>query len=317
MAERKIGLHPIPGVLSPIPTGQHGVKILDPRPHPGPTINAKGYQIFTPEQRKRADLEYEDRMKRREAEDARRTAFFSEDKDFNKRAYDFTKAYTDSPVFEKRMRRWSGDPGKYRSAANRQKRQVDFFNPAVDVEYLAEGEKAAGEQHWSGPGTKGQMITNSYPLSTSKLEVSPHKHGMLPRYRTKPEPHEMGHLSMPPSEHPPTQKAAIMGKMRNLNDPEFRKITGSDPTHNRSPDEARADLHELRFFMHDAGTYDATKPQPFTKEHLDAYRQKTGTHHRLYDKFKDEDIIWMMNNVAMRDDTPPPGMVTGRRLQYA
>ena len=309
--KRKIGLHPIPGVLPPRPTGQHGVYIRDPRP------KKFGWEISTPEGLKRRRLENYDLMKRREAEDARRTAFFSEDKDFNKRAYDFTKAYTDSPVFEKRMRRWSGDPGPHRSAASKQKRQVDFFDPATDIKYLAEGEKAMDEPpSWRrGEGTKGHIITQPWPYSTSKMEITPSRHSMLPYYRTKPEPHEMGHLSMPKPLHPLAQKAAIMGRMRNRNDPEFKKTPGV-PSHSRSPDEARADLHELRFFMHDAGAYDATKPQPFTKEHLDAYRQKTGTHHRLYDKFKDEDIIWMMNNIAMRDDTPQPGMFTGQE-RYA
>ena len=68
--------------------------------------------------------------------------------------------------------------------------------------------------------------------------------------------------------------------------------------HDAEPQENRSDQFELRYFLDKAGIYDSSTGEEFTQKHLDDYREKTGTHHRMFNLYGDEDIIWLMNNIA-------------------
>lgn len=68
--------------------------------------------------------------------------------------------------------------------------------------------------------------------------------------------------------------------------------------HDARPSESYGDLMDLRYDLNNKKIYDSRlKDNPFTEEHLKQYK-KTGSGNRLFDNFNDEDIIWMMNNVA-------------------
>lgn len=43
------------------------------------------------------------------------------------------------------------------------------------------------------------------------------------------------------------------------------------------------------------------KDNPFTREHLEQYK-KLGKQLRIFDNFSDDDVIWMMNNIASTDN---------------
>lgn len=72
-----------------------------------------------------------------------------------------------------------------------------------------------------------------------------------------------------------------------------------DYNHDGNPGESYADLMQLRYDMNRLGIFDSRKKgQKFTKEHLNKFRTKDKTNYRIFDSFSDNDIIWMMNNVA-------------------
>lgn len=74
--------------------------------------------------------------------------------------------------------------------------------------------------------------------------------------------------------------------------------------HDLQPSENKADLDALRYMLHEDKIYDAGK-QPFTNEILQKAKTKYSDSgaKRLFRNFSDEDIIWMMNNIA-KNKTP-------------
>ena len=234
--------------------------------------------------------------------------FYNEDKAFNQRASDFTKDYMASPGFKRKMDVYDVDQTK------KTRDLVNQFNPKTDYEY-ADLPRLSG-----APGATPARIVQYKPDDSghtrSKITVDPKQVDQLAITMPeglKAEPHELGHMGM--MDLPPSMSAAITERLRPASDSRAERIRAA-LSHKRSPKEARGDLHELRFYMHEAGVFDATKDIPFTKEHLDTYRKKTGQRHRLFDKVDDENVIWMMNNIAENKPRQQPGMFTGQE-RYA
>lgn len=74
-------------------------------------------------------------------------------------------------------------------------------------------------------------------------------------------------------------------------------ITNGKLFHDAMPSESYADLFQMRKMLYDQKIFDSTKAGiKFTKQHLDKFKQNN--HTRLQDNFSDNDIIWMINNVA-------------------
>lgn len=76
--------------------------------------------------------------------------------------------------------------------------------------------------------------------------------------------------------------------------------------HDLQPNESKADLDALRFMLYQDKIYDAGK-QPFTKELLQKAKTKYSDTQskRLFKNFSDDDIIWMMNNIAKNNTSNP------------
>lgn len=68
--------------------------------------------------------------------------------------------------------------------------------------------------------------------------------------------------------------------------------------HDAMPEENYADLIQMRYLSNKYGIFDSLKPNiKFTKEHLNKYK-KLNVPTRFLHNFSDDQIIWMMNNVA-------------------
>lgn len=77
-------------------------------------------------------------------------------------------------------------------------------------------------------------------------------------------------------------------------------ISDGELFHDAMPMESYADLFQMRKMLYDQKIFDSTKSGiKFTKKHLEKF--KKNNHIRLQDNFSDEDIIWMMNNVAQNN----------------
>lgn len=96
--------------------------------------------------------------------------------------------------------------------------------------------------------------------------------------------------------------------LKTLNDSEkslwlkMPSITGAEEWHDARPSESYADLMRLRYLMQKKGIFDSTKKDNvFTKDHLDKFKKSVKITPRLLNNFSEDDIIWMMNNVAQND----------------
>lgn len=71
-----------------------------------------------------------------------------------------------------------------------------------------------------------------------------------------------------------------------------------DLPHDYKPDEMKADLNAIRYQLFKNNIYD-TKKGEFTKEHLNKLKQSSNfSKDRLLRNYKEEDLIWLMNNIA-------------------
>lgn len=80
--------------------------------------------------------------------------------------------------------------------------------------------------------------------------------------------------------------------------------TKTTNSHDSLRSESYADLMGLRYQLQESGIYDSIKGGTFTKEHLNKFK-KLNPKFRLLQNFNDDDIIWMMNNVASNDQNQP------------
>ena len=76
-----------------------------------------------------------------------------------------------------------------------------------------------------------------------------------------------------------------------------------ESNHNGDPGESYADLMTLRNALNKAGVFDSREAgQEFKQEHLNKFRSIDNTQYRLFDNFSDDEVIWMMNNVAQNNN---------------
>lgn len=69
--------------------------------------------------------------------------------------------------------------------------------------------------------------------------------------------------------------------------------------HNMQPAENKADLNALKYLLQKEGIYNPGK-EKLKKEHLNKLN-KSFVKDRLLENYKEEDLIWLMNNIAMND----------------
>lgn len=75
--------------------------------------------------------------------------------------------------------------------------------------------------------------------------------------------------------------------------------------HDAMPGESYGDLNALRYDLYNNGIYDSReRDTPFTKQMLEQYKKKAmkGEKSRIFRNFSDDDIIFMINNVAQNDN---------------
>lgn len=88
-----------------------------------------------------------------------------------------------------------------------------------------------------------------------------------------------------------------------------RKSQFSNVPHNYRPEENKSDLNGLRYLLQKENIYDAGK-EDFTKEHLNKLKNNFFKE-RLLRNYTEEDLIWLMNNVA--DASTPNANIYGQQ----
>jgi len=78
-----------------------------------------------------------------------------------------------------------------------------------------------------------------------------------------------------------------------------RLLPTANPIYKQAPDEIKSDLNSLRYELFNKGLYDAGM-EDFNKEHLNQINDSY-IRDRLGKNYSDEDLIWLMNNIAQNN----------------
>ncbi len=99
----------------------------------------------------------------------------------------------------------------------------------------------------------------------------------------------------PPDTHPDEAftKAEQDDTYKRIKSKDFKNVT-----RDYRPAENKADLNSMRYDLYKNGIYDSRKNQPFKKEHLQQFKKTGFDKYRLFKNYNDEDIIYLMNNLA-------------------
>lgn len=74
---------------------------------------------------------------------------------------------------------------------------------------------------------------------------------------------------------------------------------GPDEIHDARPSESYADLMRLRYELYKNGIFDSRQMGKFAnKKHLEKLKSTNNYDRRIFDNFSDDDIVYMLNNVA-------------------
>lgn len=153
--------------------------------------------------------------------------------------------------------------------------------------------------------------TSEYDQPGQKVYISPYDYLSNQRFNPKSiTAHELSHVVG--ALHPLTPKFPAPMTMNNKEFQEIynrnklsrldeSKLSPEQKLHDRNPHENKADIDTLRYMLYSDGIYDAGK-QKFNKEVLQKAKLKYNSDaaiKRLFDNFSDDDIIWIMNNIAM------------------
>lgn len=201
--------------------------------------------------------------------------------------------YVNSPKYRERLTKsgYEDVPGEIKTRA---KNLAD-----VDIDY-------------SYPSEFKKFITQEYPLHGSYYDPENNEINLdydndmqaLPRvyptfakpYQREIEAHELGHTQLRPDQNT-NNTSRLNARDKYVLYDRLRPAKGlNTEDHDRNPTELKADLDAYRYMLNKSGKYDAGK-QDFTKDHLKKSK-KTFVKDRLQQNYSDEDIIWLMNNVA-------------------
>lgn len=163
---------------------------------------------------------------------------------------------------------------------------------------------------------KGIPMASEYNQPEQKVVITPYDKLTIPQANVKAIlAHELSHVvgamnpynpKFPfPMTMNPKEESSILNrnKLYNIDASKLSENQKEIYMHDIQPQESKADLDTLRYKLFSDKIYDAGTQQ-FTKEHLKKAKEKYGSDlsaQRLFNYFSDDDIIWMMNNIAKND----------------
>lgn len=119
-------------------------------------------------------------------------------------------------------------------------------------------------------------------------------------YEREVRAHELSHTQIRPDQN--TNKSSRLNR-KDKEELLFRlkpEKGNLNEEHDRNPTELKADLDAYRYMLYKSGKYDAGK-QDFNEKHL-KNSKKSFVKDRLQEYYSDENIIWLMNNVAQNEN---------------
>lgn len=160
------------------------------------------------------------------------------------------------------------------------------------------------------PVQKKYSTVSEYNTNDHVVNISPFDELQIPNANMKSIlAHELSHVGgaihYKMDKYPSPMKLSekefteILNRNR-LSKMDYSKLSDEEKYHDIAPQENKADLDALRYRLYSDKLYDAGT-QNFNKEMLQKAKQKYSADlsmQRLSKYFSDDDIIWMMNNIA-------------------
>jgi hypothetical protein len=191
------------------------------------------------------------------------------------------KQYTNSPRFTYLSQKQGDSPEMTQNRRN----VINAFNVDKNIFRVPEGASYIADEDDNG---------------SPEFYLSPDA-GDWPSY-SDINAHEMGHLAYNTGNLNFPKKTYDEIQARNI---EFQKTKASGKIndnieHDINPNEVRADKNQLLYQLKKLGIYDATKDGDITPKQLEQFK-KSGKWNRLQRLYSDEDMLWLINNVAKND----------------
>jgi len=217
----------------------------------------------------------------------------------------FTEEYINSPIYKKKLTNsgYKKPEEVIKSRLDRVKDSEVIYqdgSPGLMKKIL----NKVTSTPYSTEGSQYQPETNSIVIDQATDRINK---AFISREGVKA--HEYGHAELSGSELNERDANELFRRQRTYSNPEDYispeeleriKKRGYKVNHDLRPEENKSDLNGFRFLMNQDGVYDARKEE-FTKEHLKKSKNNF-IKNRLLKNYSEEDLIWLMNNVALNEN---------------
>lgn len=220
----------------------------------------------------------------------------------------YLQSYLQSPVYLERLRN-QGYPQPEEVVKSRLSRleNVDSYYQTPDDNFLQETYRSL---RGFEDGNKGSV----YSPKTNKITINEQadkKSMYLPNSTLSPksvQAHELSHAAQSGVPLNNKDERELFSRLKDYHiDDDFRLQDKEDMIKNKVynkldhdylPSENKADIDGLRYELYRKNIYDTRKDGKFNKWHLNQIRESDFIKKRLKNNYTDDDIIWLMNNIA-------------------
>lgn len=228
----------------------------------------------------------------------------------------FLESYLQSPIYKERLQKQGyKNPDMVIDYRLNRLKDVDIYNQTSNDSFLEEAfRKLRGYNDGNIYGSNYSSSNNKLLLNNDEDQRNAKENkfnaGKLNPEYTKA--HELSHALISGAELNDRDKSELFNRLQSFQlDEDFRKVDRDviknknyqEVDHDSQPTENKADIDAIRYMMYKNGIYDTRKDGEFTKEHLNKlYKTNDFIKNRLKNNYKDEDLIWLMNNIADNSD---------------
>ena len=150
----------------------------------------------------------------------------------------------------------------------------------------------------AGSHFNGEDINLDFEYDKEKMaELYPK---FIPPSKNETLAHELTHAQLFDQDNPIVKNRLNSYDLNQLTRRLKDNKSDKNTSHDILPDENKADLDAYRYILKRDGVYD-TNTEEFTKEHL-KLPTKSFTKQRLLKNYKEDDLIWLMNNIAQNEE---------------
>lgn len=221
----------------------------------------------------------------------------------------YLESYLQTPVYIERLRNQNyPNPEEVAQYRLDRLKDTEVYYQDPNDNYIQEAYRAMrGFENRNGLGSAYSPRTNKITINQEADKRNLAEKKFKPNKRSV-EAHEFSHATTSTLPLNTKDEAELFSRLKGFQtDEDFRQVDKDDmikkKTYNRLshdflPTENKADIDALRYELYKRNIYDTRKDGNFNKWHLNQIRNSDFVKNRLQNNYTDEDIIWLMNNIA-------------------